>query len=200
MNAIYLFFLILVVAAFILSCQNTNPVKDLSDAEIIRLYEKHSGLKINSPDGFCVQKPASFKSVYSIGFFAHDRGCMGNEILVASKIGERNKMTATALELNDWKDKNKQQELALNWTKEVILAWESPLNESNEHFGLDTTPTFEAPSCIADGENWVVTTWVQEPSGMMPQANYYQLQIRFDAAGNITTQNKINSFFVRYNH
>lgn len=80
------------------------------------------------------------------------------------------------------------------------MAWQSPLSESNEHFGLDTPPTFEVPSCIADGENWVVKIWVQQPSGMMPQADYYQLQISFDASGNIVAQNKINSFFVRYNY
>ena len=107
-------------------------------------------------------------------------------------------MTATALELNGWKDKNKQQELALNWTKEVILAWESPLSRSNEDFGLNKRPAFEAPSCSANGENWVVKIWVKGPVGMRPQADYYQLEIIFDASGKVLSQNKINSFSVFY--
>lgn len=192
---------LLLLALLFISSQNhsdTTMMTDLSKEEIIRLYETHSGRKITSPDDFCVKKASSFQGVYSLGFFAHDRGCKGNEILVGTTIGELGKMMATALELNGWKDKNKQQELALNWTKEVILAWESPLSRSNEDFGLNSTHAFEAPSCIADGENWVVKIWVKGPVGMRPQANYYQLEIIFDPFGKVLSQNKINSFSVFY--
>lgn len=197
----FLLLLLVTVVLLLISCQlmsNNSNMTDLSKEEIIQLYEKYSGKKVTSPDDFCVEQAPSFKGVYSLGWFANDRGCMGNEILVEKTIGERNTLTQKALELNGWKDKSKQQELALKWAEEVILAWSSPLTSSNEHFKLDSTPTFEEPTCVAESSGWKVTFWVQKPSGMRPQADYYQLEVVFDAAGNVLKQNNINSFYVEY--
>lgn len=179
--------------------QNLSEMKDLTKEEIIPIFEKHSGETIRNADDFCVEKASSFNGVYSLGWFAHDRGCMGDEILVGKEIGLRKNLTAKALELNGWKDKSKQQALALAWTKEVILAWESALTSTDEDFEKEDTPTFEAPKAIENGDGWTVTTWVRRPSGMLPQASYYQLKVDFDANGNISDQKQVNSFVVEFN-
>ena len=199
-NISYLFVLFIWAYA-VIACQpktqHLKNMKELDKTDIIALYEKHSGESIKDPNDFCTEKANSFKGVVSLGWFAHDRGCMGDEILVGTEIGKREDMTVKALELNGWKEKDKQQDLALNWSKEVILSWESALDSSNEDCELASTPTFEAPKSVKNGTGWQVTLWVQRPSGMIPQTSYYQLQIDFEASGKVSTQKKVNSFVVK---
>ena len=180
----------------LLSCQDN--MRELNKTEVIKMYQRHSGHNIKYADDFCVEKAHSLKAVYSIGWFAHDLGCSGNEILVAGEFGTIDELTIKGLQINGWENEGKRQQLCLDWARDVVLAWETPVYSSNEDFEVDSTPDFHEPKSEAIKGGWEVSLWVQRSGGMLKESNYYQLQVHYDRKGRITEQKTINSFTVTY--
>ena len=162
------------VLLLFLSCNSGEKLRKLEKPAIIRMYEKYSKKKIESPDDFCVEEAQGLDGVYCLGWFDHDLGCMGDEILVGNSIGHWKDLMPKALNLLGWKEENKRSDLALKWVKSVIIAWKVALKEKPENFG---DSDFEKPNVKKKPEGYFVKLWVQEPSGMMPENNYYQLEI-----------------------
>ncbi len=165
---------------------------------IMNLYSKHTGKVINHVEEFCVEDAPSFFNVFSLGWFAHDLGCNGKDVLVGKKIGAMEKMVAKALKENGWKETSKRNVLAVNWVKEVVLAWKSPMEATNDDFEERYTPVFEAPTCVIDStaNAWTVTMWVAEPQGSLPQNDYFKITVVFDNAGNIIKNEATDHFTV----
>lgn len=196
-NATKAVILALIVATMSSFC-TAKVTGDLTKAEIIKIYEKHHNKKIekNDEDDFCVETPGSFKGVYALGWFANDRGCMGNEILVGDKIGTLKEMSSRGLKLNGWSDEKQRAELALTWVEEIVLAWTSPMSKGNEDFEKKDTPTFEAPNCELKKDGYHILVWCSDPSGMQPERGYSQFEVIIDEDGNFMKRSRVNSFSV----
>lgn len=192
-----LFFLLL---CFILglNCTPKDPKTPLTNAEVIRIYENHSGEKINDPDGFCIESAHDFPGVYSLGWFAHDAGCMGSEVLFGGKIGSNNDISPAALAAYGWAEVENREKLALDWVQEVVLAWETGMSSGNEDFGGEENPEFSAPSSKLAGKNVEVELWVRDPGGMLPVSVYGFVKVKFDDSGKIIESERVNSFTVEY--
>jgi hypothetical protein len=186
-------FLLLIATLFIFTaCERptttttTNmKIKSLDKPQIVKLYEKHSGKKIKDVDDFCVEEAPNLKGVYSLGWFAHDRGCMGNEILVGNKIGPWGKMMPEVLGLFGWQEEAKQEKLALNWVTDVILVWESPMSSGGEDFERTDAPKFQVPKVEKIDAGWRVSLWVRQPGGMLPQNDYYFFVVEIAKDGSL---------------
>jgi hypothetical protein len=179
-----------------ISCADSMRILDKE--EVISMYQSHSDHTIEEADDFCVEKASSFSGIYSIGWFANDLGCPGNEILVAGEFGTVDELTQKGLRINGWNDNEKREQICLDWTDEVLLCWETPLHSTNEDFEAESTPVFHPPECEAVKEGWKVLMWVEEPAGMLPQSNYYQLEVHYNPEGKITKQEIINSYTISY--
>lgn len=165
---------------------------------IIKLYEKYSGKKISEPDDFCIEEAQHLKGVYCVGFFAHDRGCMGSEIVVGNSIGTWKELMPKALNLLGWQEASKQQQLVLNWVKDVVLAWEYPMESGNDDFGRADTPEFRAPIAEKIEKGWKISLWVKEPAGMLPQSDYYFFVVEIGKDGTLLSSELGEKFTVQY--
>ena len=160
-------------------------IKALDKPQIVKLYEKHSGQKINDTDDFCIEEAPDLKGVYNLGWFAHDRGCMGNEILVGNKIGPWGEMMPEVLRLFGWQEEAKQEKLALDWVTDVILVWDSPMSSGGEDFERAEAPKFQVPKVEKIDAGWQVSLWVREPGGMLPQNDYYFFVVEIAKDGSL---------------
>lgn len=191
------FICLLLCSLFFIRCTAQDPKLPLEKDEITRLYEKHSGQSIEDSDDFCAEAAYSFPGVYSLGWFAHDRGCMGSEVLWDRTIASQNEQAPKVLAAYGWEDAAKREELALNWVRDVMLAWESAVSSTNEDFDRADTPAFAAPKAQASDGQVTVLLWVREPAGMLPQSDYYQLQVVFDDGGNVIKREQMGQFTVK---
>ena len=186
---------LLLLAAF--ACNALNlPLWDLStDSGVLQAYNTITEQNI-APDDFCIHRPNRLKEVVVVGGFAHDRGCDGDELFVGQTLGHFDHLTDEGLALNGWSDRGNREDLALLWVGEVILAWRSPVHAENEDFTKANIP-FSPPivQILSDG-SVQVELWVQEPAGMMPEANYTFLRVVFEADGSLGEQTEVNSFTV----
>jgi len=164
--------------------------------EIIRLYEKHSGKKINNADNFCVNEILAQSKIYTLGFFAHDRGCMGTEILLGKKIDSWQNLMSEALTVLGWDVVDKRAELALFWVKKVILAWESALETKPDNFDK---LAFQPPRVEKQQDTYAVQVWVQKPVGMRPINNYYLLEVIIGADASLKKMEVLSTMEVPIN-
>lgn len=192
--------LIILASLFFYSCQSTNSkptLEEIKEPTIKQLYERKHNIKIEHDDDYCFVKIRGMKGIYAIGSFAHDRGCKGNEIAVGKKIGPMNELMPEALKLLGWEETEKQEQLALSWVKNVMLVWESPQNSKNDSFEKEGV-TFLAPKVEQVGEDWQVQIWVQEPAGMLPESNFYHLEVLIGQDAKVKSQKVLNRFTHSY--
>lgn len=183
---------------FFVSCGTRDPKSPLEKAQIVRLYEQHSGQEIGDSDDFCSEDASSFPGVYALGWFAHDRGCMGNEVLFGEQIDKFSAMAPVILAAFGWAEEKQRTQLAMNLVKEVMLSWESPISSRNEDFDSNDTPDFSAPISTATERGIEVVIWVKEPGGMLPQSDYSRLKVVFDKDGELLESDNLDHFTVRY--
>jgi len=169
-------------------------MKERTKKEVIALYEKHSGRTIRNESDLCVIPRENFPGIYCIGWFASDRGCMGDEVLFGNDFVEAEDITSKALNYYGWDTLSKRETLALNWTMDVLLVFESPKRSMDKRFEKAGV-TYEAPKVktTADG-HVVVRLWVQEPVGMLPKADFYKIEVTYDQKGAIVNRQKLSSF------
>ena len=186
------------LVGLLMACRGQNTPVQMDKDQIIKRYERHSGRTIKDSDDFCTEEASSFMGVYSLGWFAHDRGCAGHEILFGKKISEMEKLTPEVLKYYGWDKPEMREQLALDWVKEVVLAWESPVSRSNEDFEQASTPDFAPPEAVTSGDKVTVQVWVRKPAGMLPESSYYRLKVVFDGAASMVEREATDSFTVEY--
>lgn len=178
-----LFPVILMIILF--SCSTTDDdsenasQKDFSNDEIV-LEEVNKIMENDlSKDDICIERPDSFKDLVLVGFFAHDRGCAGGMKFYKGKEINNDTDYPKILIDNGWKDKSKREVIALNWVRDVSLAWSIPMEEADEEFLKQEEHTFMPPTAKTEGDEITVAIWVKQPSGMATEAYYHLLTVVF---------------------
>lgn len=162
---------------------------DVSSKEKIKKAMEEIDGKEYSDRAICDRKSRNFEDLILIGYFAYDRGCKGDKAFYKGQYINPVENAATILYDHNWK-KNKEQ-LAIDFTKDVITAWESVLRKYDIK---EDSNTFHVPqSKIIDNGDVEVICWVKEPTGMRPVNDYYRLKVVFDKKGNISSTEKIGS-------
>lgn len=179
-----LFFYIL-ISICLYSCSENNGMneesspKDFSNDEIVlEELNRISGSKMTKDD-ICIQRPSRFKDLVLVGFFAHDRGCDEGMIFYKGKEVDRNTGFPEILNDNGWKEESKREEIAMEWVKNVSLAWVNVMEKTDEDFELQEEHYFRSPTVITKGDEVIVGIWVREPSGMNHEANFYFYTVAF---------------------
>jgi hypothetical protein len=125
----------------------------------------------------CVSRPANLPNIIVAGDLILDRGCRSKWVFVNRKLYESDATQKGLISLG-WltADKKERERLALLWTEQVFLAFESPITRLAEtNNKLPKQLTAPAVDTSADG-TIVVKIWNKEPSGMTATAeNRYSL-------------------------
>ncbi|HEY1558793.1 MAG TPA: hypothetical protein VGF94_28415 [Kofleriaceae bacterium] len=127
----------------------------------------------HAADHNCTERmTGDFKKVVLVGSFANDRGCMAEGYFADGVyVADRGK-SAPALAASGWSDAKKRGDLAVAWAKEM----------TGDSFAGD-------PKAVAGKDGSVVVTgWVNDPVGMIPEQHSEQLEFRFTPAGDVTTK------------
>jgi hypothetical protein len=177
----------LLLSASLFSCSSDgnkgeNGNKDFSNDEVI-LEEVNKIMKKDfSINDICINRPSEFKDLVLVGFFAHDRGCSGGLKFFKGKEVNNDTGYPAILNENGWKDKIKREVIALNWVKNVSLAWSIPLESEDEDFKKQEEYTFMPPTVTTNGDEISVAIWVREQSGKMAGASFHLLTVVFSIA------------------
>lgn len=173
--------------------------KDFSKDEIV-LEEVNKIMKNDlSKEDICIDRPSSFKDLVLVGFFAHDRGCAGGLKFYKGIEVDNEKGYSTILVDNGWKDKHKREVIALNWVRDVSLAWSIPLESEDDDFKKQEEHTFMPPTVKTEGDEISVAIWVREQSGMSPEVNFHLLTVVFSIAESDIIRSQITDrFYVEF--
>ncbi len=198
-NLIYIFCLLL-LACSDNSNDSTESNADLSTDEKV-LEELNKGRtdknKINKDD-ICIERPEKFKDLILIGYFAHDRGCMGNEVFYKGNRSTIDKVTAEVLMDAGWKDKVQREAIAIQYVVKVLLQWEIPLETEPENFKSNGDYTFMPPTAITENSETTVSVWTREPPGMAREDYFYLFTVTFGKNGEIVKSQVTDRFTVSY--
>jgi len=165
-----------------------NQTKELTDEEVVVILNQDSKFTFTT-DGLCFERPSSFKGLVLIGFFAHDRGCDGDVCVYNGKKENTNVITEQLFSDNGWSDDTKREDLILKWAQEVATVWSTFLATKPEKFG----DGFSEPAIHLQDNSYVLTYWLRQQSGMLPEDNYDKIQITFSSKGKIENLKKIDS-------
>ena len=157
-----------------------NNSKDFSNDEVVLEEVNRIGKHKLSKDDICIERPEKFKDLVLVGFFAHDRGCDGGMRFYKGKEFDANNDIPKVMKDNGWEDRAKREFLALEWVKNVSLAWENPMEEADDDFKSQEEHTFMPPTVKTESGEIIVAVWVREPAGMNPDANFYLYTSAFD--------------------
>ena len=136
---------------------NSSTQYDVSSKEKIKKAMEEIDGKEYSDRSICDRKSRNFDELILIGYFAYDRGCMGDKAFYKGKYVNPVENAATILNDHNWK-KNKEQ-LAIDFTKDVITAWENVLRKYDIK---EDSNTFHVPqSKILDNGGVEVICWVK---------------------------------------
>lgn len=161
--------------------ENTqSEAKDFSNDEVVLEEVNRIGNHKMNKDDICIERPEKIKDLVLVGFFAHDRGCDGGMIFYKGKEFDNNNDIPKVMKENGWEERTKREFLALEWVKEVSLAWEIPMEEADDDFKSQEEHTFMPPTVKTENGEIIVAVWVREPSGMNPDANFYLYTSAFD--------------------
>ena len=116
-------------------------VQDESD--VLNAFSRHVDGDVD-PDDICIVTDEQFPDMALVGWFAYDRGCAGDVILVDGDWLDPSAASQTALDKVGWAeaDENRRAALALAWTEFAIFPFRRPVGAGNEDFARDDTPDF----------------------------------------------------------
>jgi hypothetical protein len=174
---------------------------DLSTKENVgALYKELTGKSLE-PVPKCVSHSASIPRAVAVGHFLSDLGCGLNGVFIDCCYSELQE-PAALLDLG-WASKSTKdrEALALQFSKEVVLAFKPALEAATADFGITVngkvTPSFTpmTANSIAGG-NVTVEYWSTVPIGMMkPKAESYEKwRLTFDSKGSLANKEKIDEF------
>lgn len=193
-----------VLFLLLLSCSETDSAKEGSENKLLDdaavLKEVNRIMKSDlSADDICIDRPSSFKDLILVGFFAHDRGCAGGMKFYKGNEVNNDTDYPIILKENGWNEKHKREVLALNWVKEVSLAWSNPMEKEDDDFRKQEEHTFMPPTVKTEGDEISVAVWVRSPSGMSPEANFHLLTVVFSASeADIIRSQITDRFYVEF--
>lgn len=157
---------------------------DVTDREaVIAAYNAQSGWDA-APEDLCIVTNPGFPDVAVVGTFAHDRGCAVELVLVGDAWLPATAAASPALLAQGWQasDPDTRAALAMDWVDFAVFPFHGIVYQPGEEFSGDGAPAFEPPSAVADESGGVVVTaWVQEPPGMLPEALFKLWELTFDA-------------------
>jgi hypothetical protein len=163
---------------------------------LARAFRTLTGTTID-PRHVCGRTVPGFADAIALGGFAYDRGCMLEGVIVAQRPLDLSRATVAALARAGWASAGpaERARLALAWTRGALLAWRTTLDEATADFALADAPDFAPPSATPLPDGGVrVELWVQEPGGMLPQADYSRLAVAFGADGSAAVPARIAGF------
>lgn len=176
---------ILIAAAGVLAGGSAGAV-DVTDREaVLAAYNAQSGWQATADD-LCIVTDPAFPDVAVVGTLAHDRGCAVELVLVEDSWLPPTAASSPALLARGWQDLDAEARaaLAMAWMRFAIFPFHTVIEEPGEDFAAADAPEFVAPAAVADDAGGaVVTAWVREPSGMLPESVYRLWELTFDAGG-----------------
>lgn len=157
---------------------------DVTDREaVIAAYNAQSGWDA-APEDLCIVTNPGFPDVAVVGSFAHDRGCAVELVLVGDAWLPATEAASPALLAQGWQEvgPDARAALAMAWIEFAVFPFHGIVYQPGEEFAGDGAPVFAPPSAVADESGGVVVTaWVQEPSGDLPEALFKLWELTFDA-------------------
>ncbi len=187
------------------SCNNdkkTNPNKNpkeetmkLNSEEAIfnHFAQLYPGL---SEDDLCIDAPASFKDMFIVGFFAHDRGCGNNVYFYKGDSITLNDTTIQQI-LIDNGFKNSPSQVVEKYHLEIVNINKISLTNVPSEFDT-TTYEFFPPKTYVEDNMIYSSIWVQRPSGMIPEVRFYLSNLVFDTKGKLVSSSQTKTFSVDY--
>lgn len=176
---------------------STDQQYDVSTNEkVIAVLTQIKGVELEKRD-LCIQRETHFEDLVIVAFFAHDKGCMGDHIFYKGQYVSTRNHAQQIFKDHDWGQQNKEK-LAMQYTQEVLLAWETVLtqyaSELQEDFG-----DFHPPKITTTEQQEIeIILWVREPVGMLPQNEYYKARILFDSDGNFVSMKRLKSTIIKF--
>ena len=191
-----------VVLALLVACEVRSPGETLeespdgdeagvdlsTDEAVARAFEAETGQALD--DTGCVKRPASFSGIVVVGDFAYDYGCMQVGVFVDGEwVARPDTVTQRGLVAHGWAtmDSDEREATAASWVEEVVYALGPTVVErSTKAFELEHTPTFEPVETTTDADGTtVVTLWLREPPGMIPEEAYGRYVYRLDGKASL---------------
>lgn len=189
--------LILVIIGYMLFANQKLELKTLDEEEVVKIYERYKQSKIEAKDDFCIRERPALKRVYSVGFFAHDLGCTGHEIVVGNKAGPWKELMPELLSVLGWELAEKREAIALSFVENIILAWQKVVKSSNKDFEK-AGEEFSQPTVYFTNDLYRVELWFKEPGGMLPEANYCYYRVEITSEGALHHSQILKSLTVSY--
>ena len=184
------------------SCENekaTNSPK-IEMGKLITSEAIFADLKKDNPDlekdDVCIDASQYFKTLFIVGFFAHDRGCGNNNYYYQGDKIELSKDVIKQILLdNDFK--SNPSKLVESYHIEVINHNNSCLSTQPERF--DTINfNFHIPTVIVENGQIISSIWVQQPGGMMPEDVFHKSIVVFHEDGTLDYHKKTDKYTVPY--
>lgn len=173
-----------------------RPQVDLSTDEAVRAaFKEATGSEMHEDD--CIGR-TGFQDVILIGSFAHDAGCMLQAAFIGGEFLDHAGFAQGALGRVGWRDLKPEDRpaFALDWAQKVLYHWHGDVvTESVKAFEFEDTPAFTAPESKLDGDDAVVTAWIEEPPGMIDADSFNLVEMRFSPDG-VVMRNVKESFSV----
>lgn len=95
----------------------------------------------------------------------------------------------------DGADRSKRVDLAMSWTREVMLAFEGVVDEKPSAFLLPTAPPFHPLEATWEPTGAIeVRAFVGEPASPLGTVGYHQETLRFDSAARVVKVS-VGTFF-----
>lgn len=179
---------------------STEGTSDLStDEKVLELLNegRTDKNKINKDD-VCIERPEKFKDLILIGYFAHDRGCVGNEVFYKGKRSTIDEVTPNVLMDNGWNDKVKREAIAIQYVVIVLLHWDIPLETEPDNFKDNGDYTFMPPTAKTENNETTVSVWTREPPGMAREDYFFLFTVTFGSNGEIVKSQVTDRFSVSY--
>lgn len=169
-----------------------NAENDLSlDEGVIKeLSRIHS--REYTKDYVCIKRPKDFPDLILVAMFAHDRGCMGTDAFFLGEFGTISNRSVAILEHAGWKlSANNRERLAKAWFNDVHGAWRSPITTRPEEF---PEARWFNQEIRQENDLTIVRGWIQQPSGMRPEAVYRAEEVRFNKDGSIESVQRLDEY------
>jgi hypothetical protein len=144
----------------------------------------------------CIDASQYFKTLFIVGFFAHDRGC-GDEYYYykGNKIVINNDKIKEILMDNGFE--NNKTKLIEEYHQEIINHNNTCLYSAPDNF--DTINyVFESPKVWIEKDLIISSFWIQQPGGMMPEAVYEKSVLIFKNDGAFESHKNVELFTVSY--
>lgn len=181
------------------SCNNQSKDAELGEflteeAIFNEVKKEYQGITKND---VCIDQVKAFKTLFILGFFAHDRGCGDNRYFYKGNEIQLNDENIQLI-LIDNGFKVDQLKTVQTFHTDVINHSNSVLTSVPTNF--DTASyEFHAPKTWEENGQIISSVWIQRPGGMIPEDNFYLSVYVVNKKGIQISHSKQNKFTVPFN-